>query len=68
MSALPYPTPADKTNDTATEKGRVLCAMSGGVDSSLAAALLKEQGYGVQGAMLRFWPDNRPQGFFRPLL
>ncbi len=43
---------------------RVLCAMSGGVDSSLAAALLKEQGYGVQGAMLRFWPDDRPKGAF----
>ena len=38
--------------------------MSGGVDSSLAAALLKEQGYGVQGAMLRFWPDERPKGAF----
>lgn len=38
--------------------------MSGGVDSSLAAALLKEAGYSVQGAMLRFWPDDRPQGAF----
>lgn len=47
-----------------TPQGRVLCAMSGGVDSSLAAALLKEAGYGVQGAMLRFWPDERPKGAF----
>lgn len=44
--------------------GRVLCAMSGGVDSSLAAALLQEQGYEVQGAMMRFWPDERPAGAF----
>jgi tRNA-specific 2-thiouridylase len=38
--------------------------MSGGVDSSLAAALLKEQGFDVTGAMLRFWPDDRPKGAF----
>ncbi len=38
--------------------------MSGGVDSSLGAALLKEQGYEVTGAMLRFWPDDRPKGAF----
>ena len=32
---------------------RVLIAMSGGVDSSAAAALLREQGYICGGAMLR---------------
>ncbi len=42
----------------------MLCAMSGGVDSSLAAALLKDQGFEITGAMLRFWPDERPQGAF----
>ncbi len=34
---------------------RVLVAMSGGVDSSLAAALLGEQGHEVVGATLKLW-------------
>jgi tRNA-uridine 2-sulfurtransferase len=34
---------------------RVLVAMSGGVDSSVAAALLKEQGYEVVGATMQVW-------------
>jgi tRNA-specific 2-thiouridylase len=34
---------------------RVFVAMSGGVDSSLAAALLKEQGYDVRGIFMRTW-------------
>lgn len=34
----------------------VIAAMSGGVDSSAAAALLKEQGYDVIGITLNVWP------------
>lgn len=34
---------------------KILVAMSGGVDSSLAAALLKEQGYEIAGAFMKTW-------------
>jgi tRNA-specific 2-thiouridylase len=36
-------------------QARVILGMSGGVDSSVAAALLVEQGYEVQGVTLQVW-------------
>jgi tRNA-specific 2-thiouridylase len=36
---------------------KVVVAMSGGVDSSVAAALLKQQGHEVIGMMLRLWSE-----------
>ena len=37
---------------------RVVVGMSGGVDSSAAAALLLEQGYDVVGITLKLWPQD----------
>jgi tRNA-specific 2-thiouridylase len=39
---------------------RVAVAMSGGVDSSVAAALLVEDGYEVVGLTMQLWPREEP--------
>ena len=41
---------------------RVLVAMSGGVDSSVAAALLLEQGHDVMGATMKLWGGESDTG------
>ena len=45
-----------------SKKGKVLVAMSGGVDSSVAAVMLQEQGYEVIGITMKTWDYHRSGG------
>ena len=45
-----------------SKQGRVLVAMSGGVDSSVAAVLLSEQGYEVVGITMKTWDYSTSGG------
>jgi len=37
---------------------KIIVTTSGGIDSSVAAYLLKKEGWDVAGATMRLWEDN----------
>ncbi|MCC6613011.1 MAG: tRNA 2-thiouridine(34) synthase MnmA [Anaerolineae bacterium] len=54
--------PTDNRPQPAANRKRIVVAMSGGVDSSVAAALLVEQGHEVIGIMMRLWSEETVGG------
>src|SRR5665648_344130 len=45
------------------KKQRVIVGMSGGVDSSVAAFLLKQQGFDVVGLFMKNWEDDDTEAY-----
>ncbi|KAG0342069.1 hypothetical protein BG004_005765 [Podila humilis] len=73
-TTLAEPEPASpttlRTQITKEPKGKVLLLMSGGVDSSLCAHILHNQGYDVTGLYMHNWnhqEETQDEGEIRPL-